>query len=142
MDASASRILKELKGKKFAPVYVLQGEETYYIDLISNYIETHTLSESERSFNQFILYGREAPTNLFLSQARRFPMMAERQVIIVKEAQDIPDLQKEPGSKLMIDYLIRPVPTTMLVLCHKHKSLDKRRELGKKVDQLTVSAIF
>ena len=142
MDASASRILKELKGKKFAPVYVLQGEETYYIDLISNYIETHTLTESERSFNQFVLYGREAPTNVILTHARRFPMMAERQVIIVKEAQDIPDLQKETGSKLMLDYLARPVPTTVLVLCHKHKTLDKRRELGKKIDQLAVSAVF
>ena len=142
MDASAARILDELKRKNFAPVYVLQGEETYYIDLISNYIETHTLTESERSFNQFVLYGREAPTNVILTHARRFPMMAERQVILVKEAQDIPDLQKEAGSKLMLDYLARPVPTTMLVLCHKHKTLDKRRELGKKIDQLAVSAAF
>ena len=142
MDATAARILKELKAKMFAPVYVLQGEETYYIDLISNYIEAHTLSESERSFNQFILYGREAPTSLILSHARRFPMMADRQVIIVKEAQDIPDLQKETGSKLLLDYLTRPVPTTVLVFCHKHKTLDKRRELGKKVEQLAVSAVF
>lgn len=142
MDAAAARILNELKAKKFAPVYVLQGEETYYIDLISDYIEAHALRESERSFNQFVIYGREAPASVILGHARRFPMMAERQVVIIKEAQDIPDLQKEAGAKMMLDYLAKPAPTTVLVLCHKHKALDKRRELGKKVDQLAVSAVF
>lgn len=142
MDAAAKKILSELKAKKYAPVYTLQGEETYYIDLISSYIETHALSESERSFNQVIIYGRDSPVHTILTHARRFPMMAERQVVIVREAQDIPDLQKETGGKLMLDYISRPVPSTVLVLCHKHKTLDKRRELGKKIDQLTVSATF
>lgn len=142
MDTAASRILTDLKAKKYAPVYVLQGEETYYIDLISNYIERSVLSDAEKSFNQFILYGRDATVNTILNHARRFPMMAEWQVVIVREAQDIPDLQKESGAKLMLDYLQRPVPSTILVLCHMHKALDKRRELGKKVEQLAVSANF
>lgn len=142
MDAAAKEILDDLKARKFAPVYVLQGEETYYIDLISNYIEEHVLSESEKGFNQVVVYGKDAPVNSILTHAKRFPMMAERQVVIVREAQDIPDLQKEAGSKLLLDYLTRPAPTTVLVLCHKHKTLDKRRELGKKVDQLAVSATF
>lgn len=142
MDASAKKILTDLKAGRYAPVYTLQGEETYYIDLISNYIEAHALSESEKSFNQIIIYGKDSPVHAILTHARRFPMMAERQVVIVREAQDIPDLQKETGGKLMLEYISRPVPSTVLVLCHMHKALDKRRELGKKIDQLTVSATF
>ena len=142
MDAAAKKILIDLKAGKYAPVYTLQGEETYYIDLISNYIETYALSESEKSFNQVIVYGRDSLVHTILTHARRFPMMAERQVVVVREAQDIPDLQKEIGAKLMLDYISRPVPSTVLVLCHKHKTLDKRRELGKKIEQLTISATF
>jgi DNA polymerase III subunit delta len=142
MDASAKKILADLKARKYAPVYTLQGEEPFYIDLISEFIENNVLSESERGFNQVIIYGKDSPVNVILTHARRYPMMAERQVVIVREAQDIPDLQKEAGSKLMLDYITKPVPSTILVLCHKHKTLDKRRELGKKIDQLTTSAIF
>jgi DNA polymerase III subunit delta len=142
MDASAKKIMDSLKAGKYDPVYVLQGEETYYIDLIANYIEANALNESEKSFNQVILYGKDAAANVILTNAKRFPMMAERQVVIVREAQDIPDLQKEVGAKLFLDYFSRPVPSTVLVLCHKHKTLDKRKELGKKVDQLTTSAVF
>jgi DNA polymerase-3 subunit delta len=142
MDASAKKIVDRLKAKKFDPVYLLQGEETYYIDFISNYIEAHALTESEKSFNQVVLYGKDAPVNVILTNAKRFPMMAERQVVIVREAQDIPDLQKDSGAKLLLDYFSRPVPSTILVLCHKHKTLDKRKELGKKAEQLTTSATF
>jgi DNA polymerase-3 subunit delta len=142
MDAAAKEILDNLRARKFSPVYVLQGEEPYYIDLISNYIEEHALSESEKGFNQVVVYGKDTPVNVILTHARRFPMMAERQVVIVREAQDIPDLQKETGAKLLLDYITKPVPSTILVLCHKHKTLDKRRELGKKIDQLTTSATF
>lgn len=142
MDAAAKKILTDLKAKKYAPVYLLQGEETYYIDLIANYIEKNVLSEAEKGFNQVIVYGKDSPVSTILTHARRFPMMAERQVVIVREAQDIPDLQKDPGSKMMLDYAARPVPSTVLVLCHMHKTLDKRRELGKKLDGLTESATF
>ncbi len=142
MDPNARKIISDLKSKKFSPVYLLQGEETYYIDLISNYIENNVLSESERSFNQIVLYGKESPVATILNNAKRFPMMAERQVVIVKEAQDIPDLGKDMGQKLMLDYFARPVPSTVLVLCHKYKSLDKRKELGKKAEQLTNSVTF
>lgn len=142
MDAIAKKILTDLKGKKYAPVYLLQGEETFYIDLISNYIEQNTLSEAEKGFNQVILYGRESPVSLILTHAKRFPMMADRQVVIVREAQDIPDLSKEMGQRLLLDYFTRPVPSTVLVLCHKYKALDKRKELGKKAEQLTLSATF
>ncbi|HEX6226577.1 MAG TPA: DNA polymerase III subunit delta [Chryseolinea sp.] len=138
MDAQVKKIWSDLKAGKFAPVYFLQGEESFYIDLISNFIEAHALSESEKGFNQVILYGKDVTMATVLTNARRFPMMAERQVVVVKEAQDIQDLNKEIGAKLLLDYLTKQVPSTILVFCHKHKSLDKRRELGKKIDQYAV----
>jgi DNA polymerase III subunit delta len=138
MDASVKKILVDVKARKFAPVYFLQGEETFYIDKIADAIEANVLTEAEKGFNQVVVYGKDAPMATILTHAKRFPMMAERQVVIVKEAQDIPDLNKEMGAKLLLDYLTRPVPSTVLVFCHKNKSLDKRKELGKKIDQLTV----
>lgn len=131
MNATAKKILSDLKARKYEPVYFLEGEETYYIDLIADYIEEHALSPADRSFNQVVLYGKDAPVATILTHARRFPMMAEKQVVLVKEAQDIPDLNKETGAKLLLDYLKKPVPSTILVLCHKHKPVDKRKELGK-----------
>jgi DNA polymerase-3 subunit delta len=139
MDAQVKKIVSDLKNRQFKPVYFLQGEETFYIDLIADYIEAHALSESEKGFNQVIVYGKDVTMATILTHARRFPMMAERQVVIVKEAQDIQDLNKEIGAKLLLDYLSKAVPSTVLVFCHKHKSLDKRKELGKKIDQLAVT---
>ncbi len=138
MDAKVKKVLADLKTRKYAPVYFLQGEETFYIDRISDYIENNVLSEAEKGFNQVVVYGKDVNMASVLTHARRFPMMAERQVVIVKEAQDIQDIGKETGSKLLLDYLARPVPSTLLVFCHKNKALDKRRELGKKIDQLTL----
>lgn len=139
MDASVKKILSDLKAKKFSPVYFLQGEESYFIDVISDYIETHALNDSEKSFNQVVVYGKDATMAAILTHARRFPMMSEHQVVIVKEAQEIQDLNKELGGKLLLDYLKQPVPSTILVFCHKHKTLDKRKELGKSIDKLTTS---
>ena len=139
MDASVKKVMGEMKAGRYAPVYFLQGEETFYIDLVANYIEEHALPAADKSFNQVIVYGKDAVVAAILTHARRFPMMAEKQVVIVKEAQEIQDLNKESGSKLLLDYLKNPSPTTILVFCHKHKTLDKRRELGKKIDQLTTS---
>lgn len=115
------------------------GEETYYIDRISDYIELNALAEAEKGFNQVVLYGKDVAMAAILTHARRYPMMSERQVVIVKEAQEISDLNKDTGSKLLLDYLERPVPSTILVFCHKHKSLDRRRELGKKIDKYAIT---
>lgn len=139
MDANVKKIMADLKAGKFAPVYFLQGEETFYIDVIADYIEAHALQPADKSFNQVIVYGKDAAMASILTHARRFPMMAEKQVVIVKEAQEIQDLNKETGSKLLLDYIRNPVPSTILVFCHKYKSLDKRKEAGKKIDQYTVS---
>ena len=138
MDANVRKVMADLKARKYAPVYFLEGEETFYIDMVSDYIERNVLSEAEKGFNQVVVYGKDAPMATVLTHARRFPMMAERQVVVVKEAQDIPDLNKETGSKLLLDYLMKAVPSTVLVFCHKHKTLDKRREVGKKIGQLAV----
>lgn len=142
MDAAATKVWANIKAGKFEPVYLLQGEETYYIDLISDYIELNALSDSEKGFNQVVVYGKDVTVATILTHAKRFPMMSEKQVVIVKEAQDIQDLQKETGTKLLLSYLSNPLPSTILVLCHKHKTLDKRKELGKKADQLAVSLTF
>lgn len=139
MDAEVKKVMSDLKAKRYSPVYFLQGEEVFYIDLISDYIEANVLSDAEKGFNQVVVYGKDVTMATILTHARRFPMMAERQVVIVKEAQDIQDLNKEIGGKLLLDYLAKPVPTTVLVFCHKHKSLDKRKELGKKIDKLADS---
>lgn len=142
MDSLAQKTITDLKAKRYVPVYLLQGEEPYYIDLVSDFIESNVLSEAEKGFNQVVLYGKDSPVNVILNHARRFPMMAERQVVVVREAQEIPDLGKEMGQKLMLGYLERPAPSTLLVLCHKYKALDKRKELGKKADQLALSLNF
>src|SRR5690606_8883884 len=123
----------------YAPVYFLQGEESFYIDQISDFIEQHALTEAEKGFNQVIVYGKDASMATILTHARRFLLMAQRQVVIVNEAQDIQDLYKEFGCKLLLDYITKAVPSTILVFCHKHKSLDKRKELGKKISNYTVT---
>ena len=142
MDAAAQKILEEIKKRKPAPVYFLQGEETYFIDLIADTIADGFLAESERSFNQVVVYGGESNVNTILSHARRFPMMSEHQVVIVREAQELPDLYKEPQAGLLLEYFKRPVPSTVLVICHKHKSLDKRKDFGKKAEQSGVVTTF
>ena len=139
MDTSVKKVMADLKTGKFDPVYFLQGEESYFIDLISDYIELHALSEAEKSFNQVIVYGKDVTMAGILTHARRFPMMAERQLVIVKEAKDVQDINKDVGIRLLLDYLKQPVPSTVLVFSHKHKTLDKRRELGKNIQKLATT---
>ncbi len=138
MAISAESILSDLKKNKYAPVYFLQGEEPYFIDLISDYVEANALSESEKGFNQVVMYGKDAEVNKILTNARRYPMMAERQVVIVKEAQEIPDINKEEGQALLESYLKNPLPSTILVFAHKYKTLDGRKSLAKTVKDKAV----
>ena len=134
----AQSILKNLKSGQFAPIYFLHGEESYYIDLISNYIEKHALDEAAKGFNQVVVYGRDARCSDIVNHAKRFPMMSDRQVVIVKEAQNISDLNKDPGQKMLSDYAMNPLPSTILVLCHKHKKVDKRKVLYKTMSKHAV----
>ncbi len=138
MALSPEVVIKDLKAKKFAPIYFLQGDEPYFIDQISDFIEKNAIPEFERGFNQLVLYGKDSPVNTILNNARKFPMMADRQLVIVKEAQSIPDLGKEEAQKLLISYLTNPLPSTILVFAHKHKKLDGRSSLKKELEKKAV----
>lgn len=128
--ATYDGIMRDLKARKFSPVYILMGEESYYIDRISEYIAENVLAPEERDFNQTVVFGADTTAAQVADMARRYPMMAEFQVVIVKEAQNIKML--EPLEK----YLKSPVKSTILVWCHKNGSIDKR----KKVVSLAESA--
>jgi len=131
-------VLKELENREYSPVYFLQGEEPYYIDLISSYLEENVLEESEKSFNQIILYGKDAKIAEILTNARRFPMMAERQLVIVKEAQNISDWDKQDSKNILLEYIKNPSPTTILAFCYKYKTLDRRSTLTKELEKSTI----
>jgi DNA polymerase-3 subunit delta len=138
MTVTPDAVLKDLKAKKYAPVYFLQGDEPYYIDLIAGIIEKELLSEQEKNFNLTILFGKDTNIHAILQHAKRFPMMAERQVVIIKEAQDLNDLTKEQSEKFLCAYLEKPMPSTVLVFCHKYKTLDTRKTLTKFIEKHSV----
>ncbi len=133
MDKEAQAILKNIKKGNASPIYLLQGEEPYYIDLISDYIEKNVLKEEEKGFNLIVLYGKDVDANGIVQNARRFPMMAERQVVIVKEAQEIGDINKADGQAVMQKYAENPTPSTILVLAYKYKKLDARKAITKAI---------
>ncbi|MBI1288297.1 MAG: DNA polymerase III subunit delta [Flavobacteriales bacterium] len=126
-------ILADLRAGNYKPVYFLQGEEPFYIDRISDYIAEHALTEDERSFNQTVLYGLDTDVGTIVSEAKRFPMMAQRQVVIVKEAQRLRNLipSGDDAKSELLAYVQNPQPTTVLVFCHKYKKIDARKKVGK-----------
>lgn len=120
------KIVNDIKSGNIKPIYFLMGEEPYYIDKLSDYIEEKVLSEEEKGFNQTVLYGRDVTIEDIISTAKRYPMMADRQVVIVKEAQDlIRTIDK------LESYADNPMATTVLVFCYKYKTLDKRKKVTK-----------
>jgi len=135
MAANPQDVLQSLKNGQYSPVYFLHGDEAYYIDAISNHIEQHALEESQKGFNQVILYGKDVDTNTVILNAKRFPMMSDRQVVIVKEAQEIKDLVKEAGAKILESYIKNPLPSTILVFCFKNGLLDGRKAIAKSLDK-------
>lgn len=124
----AKEIVNNIKQGDIKSIYFLMGEEAYYIDAISDFIEASILSEEEKGFNQMVLYGRDVSIEDIISHAKRYPMMAERQVIIVKEAQDLVKTIEN-----LIGYVENPQPTTVLVICYKYKTIDKRKKLYKSI---------
>lgn len=122
-------IIKDLKARQFAPVYFLQGEEPYYIDKVSDFIEQHALSDAEKGFNQTILYGRDVNHNTLMDIVRRYPMMSEKQVVILKEAQNYDYLDKLEG------YFEKPMPSTIFVICYKYKKFRKGTKAQKAVEK-------
>lgn len=138
MAKSALDVLGELKKGSYAPVYFLHGEEEFFIDLISDHIEEHAIDEASKGFNQVILYGKDTEVREVLTQAKRFPMMSERQTVIVKEAQGLKDLNNESAQQMFEEYLKQPLNSTILVLCHKHKAFDKRKKFFKVLEKNAV----
>jgi len=120
------QLVTDIKNGKLSPIYFLMGEESYYIDEISKFIESSILTEEEKGFNQMVLYGRDVSVEDIVGQAKRYPMMAEYQVVIVKEAQDLSRTIEK-----LVDYVEQPQPTTILVINYKYKTIDKRKKLFK-----------
>lgn len=123
-------IVAEIKKGTPRPIYFLMGEEPYYIDKISQFIADNVLTEDEKGFNQMVLYGKDTTIDDVVANAKRFPMMAERQVVIVKEAQHLSRTIEN-----LLSYSENPQPTTVLVICYKYKKLDKRKKLYKAIQK-------
>jgi len=124
------QIVDDIRSGQPKPIYFLMGEEAYYIDKISDFIENNVLQEEEKGFNQMILYGRDVSIDDIVANAKRYPMMADKQVVIVKEAQD---LSRQIDQ--LSDYAENPQPSTILVICYKYKTLDRRKKLAKIVSK-------
>lgn len=124
----ARQIVSDISEGKIKPIYFLHGEEVYYIDKIADFIAKNVLTEEERGFNQMMLYGKDTTIDDIISNAKRYPMMAERQVIIIKEAQHLSRTIEN-----MTSYIEHLQPTTVLVICYKYKKLDKRKKLYKAI---------
>lgn len=127
------QLVTDIKNGHLKPIYFLMGEESYYIDKISDYIESNVLAEDEKGFNQMTLYGRDITIDDIVSNAKRYPMMAERQVVIIKEAQDL-----SRNIEKLVSYANNPQPTTVLVVNYKYKKLDKRKALYKAINKVGV----
>lgn len=128
-EVTCDDILKELRAKQYRPIYYLMGEESYYIDLIANYIANNILTETEKEFNLTVVYGGDTDIASIINAAKRYPMMSEYQVIIVKEAQSVRNMEE------LSYYLQKPLTSTILVLCHKHGVLDRRKKLAAEIEK-------
>ncbi|MEI7499789.1 MAG: DNA polymerase III subunit delta [Bacteroidota bacterium] len=132
-DITFDQLLGDLKNKIYYPVYLLHGEESYFIDAVSDFIEHNVLNELEKEFNLTIVYGKDSNVFTLMSYAKRFPMMANYQVLIVKEAQDLDKIEDFQS------YMENPLTSTILVLCYKYGKLDKRKSLYKAIEKIGVT---
>lgn len=123
------QIMSSLQKREFKPIYFLMGEESWFIDQITDYIAQHVLSDAEKGFNQTVLYGKDTNAANIIMAARRYPMMSPYQVIIVKEAQNVADIDK------LEIYAQNPLNSTVLVVNYRYKTIDKRKKLAKLVDE-------
>lgn len=125
-------VIKDLRNKKYAPVYFLTGDEPFYIDRLTDFIEHNILNEAEKAFNQIVIYGKEAEFKSIVDECRQYPMMASRRVVIIKEAQDMSSINE------LANYLEKPAESTTLVLCYKYSKLDKRTKFAKALEKHAV----
>lgn len=135
---TAPDIIKDLKNRKVKPLYLLHGDEPYFIDLVSNYAEDSFLSDAEKGFNQTVLYGKDTDIMTVLNASKRYPMMSDYQLVLVKEAQDM-KWGKEDDDKKGIDpvlsYLENPLTSTVLIFCYKYGKFDKRKKTYKAIEK-------
>ncbi len=124
-EAEFRRLMADIDARKFAPVYLLMGEESFFIDALCDRLSDTLLDEASRAFNQIVVYGRDTDGGTVASYCRQIPMMGDREVIIVKEAQRLDKLE------LLAQYTSKPQASTVLVICHKEKSADRRQQLYK-----------
>jgi DNA polymerase III subunit delta len=127
-----NQLIEDLKQRKFKPIYFLMGEESFYIDKISNYFIGNVLKEEEKAFNLTILYGKDVDAAAVINAAKRFPMMSEFQLIVVREAQNIKNIDD------LVYYVTNPLRSTILVIDYKYKKLDKRKKLYKELEKQAV----
>lgn len=128
-ETTYEEIARDLKNRVYKPVYYLMGEESYYIDKISEYIMQSVLTEEEKEFNLTVLYGADTDVTTIINAAKRYPMMAERQVVVVKEAQNVKRMED------LSFYLQKPLQSTILVFCHKHGVIDRRKKLAAEIEK-------
>lgn len=131
-EVTYEEILKGLQAHQYKPVYYLMGEESYYIDQLTDYITHQILTESEQEFNLTVMYGADVDMATVINAAKRYPMMAEHQVVVVKEAQALRNIDE------LSYYLQRPLLSTILVFCHKHGSLDRRKKVVTEIDKIGI----
>ena len=123
-------VLKEIRGKKYKPLYFLYGDEPYYIDSIADELEKRIVPESEKGFNQFVLYGKDTDVAGVLSYARRYPFMADRQLILVKDANKLGGIEQKEQLTRLEDYALNPLSSTVLILCFQANA-DERKAYVK-----------
>lgn len=116
---------QQIKNKDFKPVYLLQGEEPLFIDMLTKALQENVLEDHERDFNETVLYGKEADVMAVIAEAKGYPMMSERRLVLIREAQELKEID------LLESYLENPTPTTVLVLAHKYKKVDSRKKVAK-----------
>ena len=131
-EITYEEIARDLKNRIYKPVYYLMGEETYYIDKISEYIAQTVLTDEEKEFNLTVMYGADTEVATIINAAKRYPMMSEYQVVIVKEAQSVKKMEE------LSFYLQKPLQSTILVLCHKHGTIDRRKKLAAEIEKVGV----
>lgn len=132
LEITYTDILKDLKAKQYKPIYYLMGEEPYFIDQISDYIGEHVLTDEEKEFNLTVAYGADIDMATLVTTAKRYPMMSRYQVVIIKEAQDVKNME------YLSYYLQKPLLSTILVICHKHGTLDRRKKLAAEIEKCGV----
>lgn len=126
---NSNDILKELKSGKYRPIYYLMGEESYFIDQVADYITENILTETEKEFNLSVIYGMDTNIAAIINAAKRYPMMSEYQVVVVKEAQSVRNMEE------LSFYLQKPLNSTILVICHKHGTVDRRKKLVAEIEK-------